>query len=139
MAKRCISKIDFGEDRTNVGYALYVRENLKPNDYFRCNIGDIYRSMTISPIPNRKIYYANGDYCWVDELAIKNFSDKLSDLIEEGDYIRIISSAYFEPVYYSYGKLVIRDDIDISKYDNNFIAEVLTHEQIKQLSYKNRV
>lgn len=66
-------------------------------------------------------------------------SYEITDLIEEDDYIRIISSAYFEPVYYSYGKLVIRDDIDIKTYSNEFIAEVLTHEQIKQVSYKNKV
>ena len=31
---------------------------------------------------------------------------------------------------------VIRDDIDISKYTNKFIAEVITHEQIESMSYK---
>ena len=63
-------------------------------------------------------------------------SHNITDLIEVGDYIRITTSAFYEPVYYSYGKLVIRDDIDISKYTNKFIAEVITHEQIKSMSYK---
>lgn len=63
-------------------------------------------------------------------------SHNITDLIEENDYIRIITSSYFEPVYYSYGKLVIRDGIDISKYTNKFISEVITHEQMKSMSYK---
>lgn len=63
-------------------------------------------------------------------------SFNIIDLIEENDYIRIVTSGYFEPVYYSYGKLVIRDDIDINKYTNKFIAEVITHEQMKSMSYK---
>lgn len=67
---------------------------------------------------------------------IKKTSHKLMDLIEEQDYIRIISSAFFEPVYYSYGKLVIRDDIPIENYSNNFIAEVITREQMENMSYK---
>lgn len=63
-------------------------------------------------------------------------SPNIIDLIDEGDYIRIITSAYFEPIYYSYGKLVIRNDIDISKYSNKFIAEVITKEEIERRSYK---
>jgi hypothetical protein len=75
------------------------------------------------------------DYKFYLEQIIKT-SHNIIDLIEENDYIRIVTSAYFEPVYYSYGKLVIRDDIDISKYTNKFIAEVITHEQMKSMSYK---
>lgn len=133
-----VSKKDFGKDETNVGYALYVRNNLKPNDYFRCNTGDIYKSMNVSPIKGNQIYYANGDYSWVNVLAVRNFSNKKADLLEEGDYIRIISSAYFEPVYYSYGELVIRDDIPVKNYSNDFIAEILTKEHIKQMSFKDK-
>lgn len=63
-------------------------------------------------------------------------SFNIIDLIEEGDYIRIATSSKFDHVYYSYGKLVIRDDIDISQYSNNFIAEVITKEQMEQMSYR---
>ena len=83
--KRYMSKKEFGED--NVGYALYVRENLKPNDYFKANTGEIYKSMNVSPIPNGKIHYANGEYSWVSESAVVNFSPNIIDLIEVGDYV----------------------------------------------------
>lgn len=93
-----------------------------------------------------KITNFDGSMARVDTdkfITYKNFNSEITkashniiDLIEEHDYIRIITSAYFEPVYYSYGKLVIRDDIDISKYTNKFIAEVITHEQIESMSYK---
>ena len=63
-------------------------------------------------------------------------SFNIIDLIQEGDYIRIITSARFNFVYESYGKLVIGDDIEISKYTNKFIAEVITKEQIEQMAYK---
>lgn len=79
--------------------------------------------------------YLDKDIIVKPNLIVKA-SYNIIDLIEEHDYIRIITSAYFEPVYYSYGKLVIRDDIDISKYTNKFIAEVITHEQMKSMSYK---
>lgn len=74
--------------------------------------------------------------CLIHDETVLKASHNIIDLIEEHDYIRIISSAFFEPVYYSYGKLVIRDDIPIENYSNNFIAEVITHEQMKSMSYK---
>lgn len=86
--KRCISKEEFKKhEDSNVAYALYVRNNLKPNDYFRTFDGQIFKSMNVSPIKGNKIYYLNGDYTWVDVLAVANFSDNLIDLIEVGDYV----------------------------------------------------
>ena len=83
---------------------------------------------------NDREYKINGVY--TNKNDIKKASHNIIDLIEENDYIRIVTSAFYEPVYYSYGKLVIRDDIDISKYTNKFIAEVITHEQMESMSYK---
>ena len=86
--KRCISKEEFKKyEDSDVAYALYVRDNLKPNDYFRTFDGQIFKSMNVSPIKGNKIYYLNGDYTWVDVSAVDNFSDNLIDLIEEGDYV----------------------------------------------------
>ena len=80
--KRCISKEEFKKhEDSDVAYALYVRDNLKPNDYFRTFDGQIFRSMNVSPIKGNKIYYLNGDYTWVDVSAVANFSDNIIDLI----------------------------------------------------------
>lgn len=86
--KRCISKEEFKKyEDSDVAYALYVRDNLKPNDYFRTFDGQIFKSMNVSPIKGNKIYYLNGDYTWVDVSAVANFSDNLIGLIEVGDYV----------------------------------------------------
>ena len=86
--KRCISKEEFKKhEDSDVAYALYVRDNLKPNDYFRTFDGQIFKSMNVSPIKGNKIYYLNGDYTWVDVSAVANFSDNIIDLIEVGDYV----------------------------------------------------
>ena len=74
--------------------------------------------------------------CGKEAMKDLKASHNIIDLVQENDYIRIISSAFFEPVYYSYGKLVIRDDIPIENYSNKFIAEVITREQIESMSYK---
>ena len=79
--KRCISKEEF--KKYDIAHSLHVRDSLKPNDYFRTFAGQIYKSMNVSPIKGNKIYYANGDYTWVDILAVANFSDKLIDLSED--------------------------------------------------------
>lgn len=110
--------------RTKKGIAKIVDRILDPNNYyFKMWVTDTFLEL-------------NYDTEYVCEEDVIKASDKLVDLIEENDYIRIISSPKFEYVYYSYGKLVIRNDIDISNYSDNFIAEVLTHEQIEQMSYK---
>lgn len=86
--KRCISKEEFKKyEDSDVAYALYVRDNLKPNDYFRTNDGQIFKSMNVSPIEGNEIYYANGDYAWADISTVANFSDNLIDLVEVLDYV----------------------------------------------------
>ena len=86
--KRCISKEEFKKHKdSDVTYALYVRDNLKPNDYFRTFDGQIFKSINVSPIEGNKIYYANGYYTWADISAIVNFSDNPIDLIKAGDYV----------------------------------------------------
>lgn len=86
--KRCISKEEFKKyEDSDVAYALYVRDNLKPNDYFRTFDGQIFKSINVSPIKGNEIYYANGDYTWADISAVDNFSDNPIDLIEVGDYV----------------------------------------------------
>lgn len=109
---------------------MYVRLNCN----YELGIGKIIREIDEDNFIKTK--FKNDFECPLPTYMITKASHNIIDLIEEHDYIRIISSAFFEPVYYSYGKLVIRDDIDISKYTNKFIAEVITHEQIESMSYK---
>ena len=112
---------------------MYVRfKDKRGNTYIR-KIIDIPKDNRYASI------YIDKEANYTNHLSFKNVlkaSNSIIDLIEEKDYIRIVTSAYFEPVYYSYGKLVIRDDIDISKYTNKFVAEVITHEQMGSMSYK---
>lgn len=140
MNKRYMSKKDFGEDRTNVGYALYVRENLKPNDYFKTNTGEIYKSMNVSPISNGKIYYANGEYCWVNESAVINFSPNIIDLIEVGDYVN--GSKVMNIVEEDGTKYLVLDrdevyyDSCLEPSSDKDIKSIVTKEMFESMQYK---
>ena len=111
---------------------------LEEGMYVRTDTGYIFKLGYYDKKEKRWMYFVEGDWypVYESESELAKASHNIIDLIEENDYIRIISSAFFEPVYYSYGKLVIRDDIPIENYSNNFIAEVITHEQMKNMSYK---
>ena len=134
--KRCISKEEFKKhEDSDVAYALYVRDNLKPNDYFRTFDGQIFKSMNVSPIKGNKIYYLNGDYTWVDVLAVDNFSDNLIDLIEVGDYVnglivtRICIDGETNKKYLNlYGS--------ISEWENEDIKSIVTKEQFESIKYE---
>ena len=134
--KRCISKEEF--KKYDIAHSLHVRDSLKPNDYFRTFAGQIYKSMNVSPIKGNKIYYANGDYTWVDILAVANFSDKLIDLIEIGDYVNGILvddiglidgktylNLHFDELEWDYifdkdiKNVVTKQQFDIEKYEVN--------------------
>lgn len=134
--KRCISKEEFKKhEDSDVAYALYVRDNLKPNDYFRTFDGQIFKSMNVSPIKGNAIYYANGDYTWVDVSAVDNFSDDPIDLIELGDYVnnlvvtRICVDEETEKKYLNlYGSL--------SEWENENIKSIVTKEQFNSVKYE---
>ena len=129
--KRCISKEEFKKHKdSDVTYALYVRDNLKPNDYFRTFDGQIFKSMNVSPIKGNKIYYLNGDYTWVDVLAVDNFSDNLIDLIEVGDYV----NGY--RVTYVYPNLIKVDSTDIWEIHPHDIKSIVTKEQFNSVKYE---
>ena len=113
---------------SNVGYYLYVRENLKPNDYVKLNTGEITRSINVSPIKGNKIYYANGDDCWFDVMAVRNFSPNIIDLIEVGDYVNGYKVEDLDNLgYIDFGG----DEI---KYDD--IKSIVTKEQFERCEYK---
>lgn len=67
-----------------MGYALYVQDNIKENDYFRTTTGEIFQ---VAGVKEGKVYYAFGEHCWVDSIAITNFQENIIDLIEVGDYV----------------------------------------------------
>ena len=113
---------------SNVGYYLYVRENLKPNDYVKLNTGEITRSINVSPIKGNKIYYANGDDCWFDVMAVRNFSPNIIDLIEVGDHVNGYKVEDLDNLgYIDFGG----DEI---KYDD--IKSIVTKEQFERCEYK---
>lgn len=137
--KRCISKEEFKKyEDSDVAYALYVRDNLKPNDYFRTFDGQIFKSMNVSPIKGNEIYYANGDYTWVDVSAVDNFSDNLIDLIEVGDYVngkRVYNISIVDGLKYL--------DVEVEDYlsDTPFInadqiTSIVTKEMFNSVKYE---
>lgn len=139
--KRCISKEEFKKyEDSDVAYALYVRDNLKPNDYFRTFNGQIFRSMNISPIKDNKILYANGDYNWVDILAVTNFSDKLIDLIDKGDYVNgyKVLWVYNTEIAKSGPLYVVIDNHDdgLSRIMEEDIKDIVTKEQFNSMKYE---
>ena len=129
--KKYISKEEFKKHEDSaVAYALYVRNNLKPNDYFRTFDGQIFKSMNVSPIKGNKIYYLNGDCTWVDVSAVDNFSDNIIDLIEEGDYV----NGY--RVTYVYPSLIKVDSTDIWEIHSHDIKSIITKEQFNSVKYE---
>lgn len=111
----------------NVSYWLYVRENLKPNDYVKLNTGEITRSMNVSPIKGNKVYYANGDDCWFDISAVRNFSPNIIDLIEVGDYVNGLLIKSIGDNFYNCGHTLV--------YFKN-IKSIVTKEQFESIEYK---
>ena len=132
--KRCISKEEFKKHKdSDVTYALYVRDNLKPNDYFRTFDGQIFKSMNVSPIKGNKIYYLNGDYTWVDVLAVDNFSDNLIDLIEEGDYVNGVEVEEIND------KEIMLVDTHLwidKEVTNRLIESIVTKEQFNSVKFE---
>lgn len=74
---------------SNVGYALYVQDNIRKDDYVRLNTGNIVKVIGIkaNTVNKRAIYYGFYKQDWFDSAAVENFSDNIIDLIEVGDYV----------------------------------------------------
>ena len=87
---RCISRKDYlKKDNSNVGYALYVQDNIKKDDYSRLNTGEIVKVIGIreNELNKKAIYYDNVYGDWFDAIAVENFSENIIDLIEVGDIV----------------------------------------------------
>ena len=68
--KRCISKKDYLEEVEDsiVGYALYVLDKIKKNDYVRLITGDIIKVIGIreNKVNKKAIYYSTYEQDWLD-------------------------------------------------------------------------
>lgn len=87
---RCMSKKKYLKKYdSNVGYALYVQDNIKKDDYARLNTGEIVKVIGIreNNLNKKAIYYGIYKTDWFDSAATENFSDNIIDLIECGDYV----------------------------------------------------
>lgn len=92
IKERCLSRKDYlKKDNSNVGYALYVQDNIRKDDYVRLNTGEIVKVIGIKEnnVNKKAIYYGFYDTDWFDSSAVENFSEKIIDLIEPGDLVRI--------------------------------------------------
>lgn len=142
--KRCISRKEYlNKYDSNVGYALYVQENIRKDDYVRLNTGDIVKVIGIkaNTVNKRAIYYGFYKQDWFDSAAVENFSDNIIDLIECGDYVNgreVKHIAMFEG-FPDYPKLIFVDEtylIPGESCENDEIKTILTHEQFEANCYK---
>lgn len=127
---------------SNVGYALYVEDNIKRDNYARLNTGQIVRVIGIkeNKLNKKAIYYGIYEQDWFDSMAVENFSDKPIDLIEVGDYVngyKVISVDYY--VIDNKTECI---ELDLNNnYQYNFISAnqiktIVTKEQMASIEYK---
>lgn len=127
---------------SNVGYALYVQDNIRKDDYVRLNTGNIVKVIGIkeNTVNKRAIYYGFYKQDWFDSTAVENFSDNIIDLIEVGDIVngyRVENVINERPC--PSGKCI---DIDSSKDSSECtlweedIQTILTKEQMEANCYK---
>lgn len=133
---RCISKKDYLKiDNSNVGYALYVQDNIKKDDYAKLNTGQIVKVIGIreNNLNKKAIYYNVYNEDWFDAMAVENFSDNLIDLIEVGDYVNLerildITDDYIRTTETIHNKFWLAKNI----------YSILTHQQFEANCYKVR-
>lgn len=119
---------------SDVGYALYVQDNIKKDDYVRLNTGKIVRVIGIkeNKLNKKAIYYGVYEQDWFDSMAVENFSDNIIDLIELGDYVngKLIHKIDKGPnyCYLYYGNCKTFVDYQIKT--------IVTKEQMASIEYK---
>lgn len=137
---RCISRKEYlKRNNSNVGYALYVQNNIKKDDYARLNTGEIVKVTGIreNQVNKKAIYFGAYDEDWCDSAAVENFSENIIDLIEVGDYVNgnIVTDKYLfageKPVIETEG-----NDTNCKCLCEKNIKTILTHEQYNANCYK---
>lgn len=127
---------------SNVGYALYVEDNIKRDNYARLNTGQIVRVIGIkeNKLNKKAIYYGIYEQDWFDSMAVENFSDKPIDLIEVGDYVNghlvveISKNAYNQKIVIT--EVDGKDGAIRHHYLERSIKNVVTHEQFESIEFK---
>lgn len=138
--KRCISRKEYLKKYdSNVGYALYVQDNIRKDDYVRLNTGNIVKVIGIkaNTVNKRAIYYGFYKQDWFDSAAVENFSDNIIDLIEVGDIVNGMEVLDIHKPRDLWEPIEIRVD---SRYTNFILAEdiktILTKESYMANCYK---
>lgn len=142
--KRCISRKEYLKKYdSNVGYALYVQDNIRKDDYVRLNTGNIVKVIGIkaNTVNKRAIYYGFYKQDWFDSVAVENFSDNIIDLIGCGDIVNrhLIIDKYEDVDEYGddFWCLIIEDDSLLNKtIREEDIKTILTKEQYMANCYK---
>lgn len=121
---------------SNVGYALYVQNNIKKDDYVRLNTGEIVKVTEIkeNKLNKKAIYFGIYEQDWFDSMAVENFSDNIIDLIEVGDIVHI-KDVLHEDITYIWSE----DYLEALKEDiqNGIkLVSILTKEQMTSIEYK---
>lgn len=136
---RCISRKDYlKKHNSNVGYALYVQDNIKKDDYAKLNIGKIVKIIGIreNELDKKAIYFNIYNEDWCNSAAVENFSDNIIDLIEVGDVIEV----YF-PFRNTIRKIYVDEYFEDSMILNGIIngnvilKTILTKEQYQANCY----
>lgn len=121
---------------SNVGYALYVENNIKRDDYVKLNTGEIVRVIGIkeNKLNKKAIYFGVYEQDWFDSMAVENFSDNIIDLIEVGDIVHI-KDVLHEDITYIWSEdylKALKEDIQ----NGIKLVSILTKEQMKSIEYK---
>lgn len=120
---------------SNVGYALYVQNNIKRDDYVRLNTGEIVKVTEIkeNKLNKKAIYFGIYEQDWFDSMAVENFSDKPIDLIEVGDLIKTKEEKTIIHIYDIDVLEAVKEDIEEGHFK---IESIVTHEQMASIEYK---
>lgn len=143
--ERCISRKEYLKKcDSNVGYALYVQDNIRKDDYVRLNTGNIVKVIGIkaNKVNKRAIYYGFYKQDWFDSIAVENFSDNIIDLIEVGDYVNgskvlaVMENMKTRELHLEMTSNYTNEEIgDCTIYDKD-IKIILTKEQYEANCYK---
>lgn len=119
---------------SNVGYALYVIDNIKKDDYARLSTGQIVKVIGIkeNECNKKAIYYYPGVYNddWFDSSAVENFSPNIIDVLEIGDIVTM-KYRHLDVI-----KPLNETDIADLKSAELKLVSVVTHEQFNSIKYE---
>lgn len=120
---------------SNVGYALYVQNNIKRDGYVRLNTGEIVKVIGIkeNKLNKKAIYYGVYEQDWFDSMAVENFSDKPIDLIEVNDLVKTKEEKTIIHIYDNDTLEAVKEDIEEGHFT---IETIVTHEQFANVEYK---